>query len=485
MGGMIRRGPRWMFLMAVATAIMLSATACENWTQYMGHPSLDGNASAEHTINKNNVGTLQESFRVAAGAPDAQVLTPTVSDGIVYASSVRPDGTAELVASLEIAGDTCTGTPKVCPTLWHADLPTLSDNPIPAPPLIANHIVYESVFDNDLSGGQTFAFDANGVTNCSGSPKACQPLWSAPGGAVFGPNVDAGHLFVTALSFDHATDQYTARLEELDAMGVDNCGGTPKVCQPRWTAPIISLSTPSIANGKVYVAGAINGARLVAVYDEAGTTSCAGSGSSRVCQPLFTAALPLGMMTGSVAVSGNVFYYAIEPDFPNSGQLVAFDANGVTNCAGAPAPVCQPLWTGTLTGVTRNSTPAVAGGRVYVVSTPAIQQTVTASVVDVFDAAGTAGCTGTPVVCAPLMTALDSSANDLATSPTIANGLLYVGGRAFDASGSLGCIHTGTPPITCAPLWNVPNGLASNTTIVDATVIAGGSDGFVHVYRLP
>ncbi len=483
MSGTGQRGPRrGVAVAAMGVALLLVATACQNWAQYMGHPNLDGNDAAEHTINKNNVGTLQESFRIAAGPGDHTVLTPTVSDGVVYAASVGPDGDAQLVAALEIAGDTCTGMPRVCPTLWRADLPG-GDNPVPSPPLVANHIVYESVTGSALDSGQLLAFDADGLTNCSGTPRVCQPLWSATVTDPFGPNVDGGHLFAIAASFDPVTGQANGRLEEFDPMGVDNCQGTPKVCQPRWTAAIQSQSTPSIANGKVYVPGAINGARVIAVYDEAGSTSCSGSGSSRVCQPLFTASLPHGNPQGSASVANGVVYYATS--FSNPGQVLAFDGNGVTNCAGALAPVCQPLWAGTLTGDPLYTTPAVAGGRVYVVSTPTTPQAGGFGVVDVFDAAGSAGCTGSPVVCAPLMTALDSSANDFATSPTVANGVLYMGGRAFDALGGLGCIPTGTPPITCAPLWNVPNGLVSNTTIVDANVLVGGTDGFVHVYRLP
>ncbi len=43
---------------------------------------------------------------------------------------------------------------------------------------------------------------------------------------------------------------------------------------------------------------------------------------------------------------------------------MAFDANGKTDCSGAPA-VCSPLWTGVTTGLQEGTT-AIANGRIYV-----------------------------------------------------------------------------------------------------------------------
>ena len=46
-------------------------------------------------------------------------------------------------------------------------------------------------------------------------------------------------------------------LYAFDANGVTNCSGTPKVCQPLWTAPLstgdITSRSPIVANGVVYV----------------------------------------------------------------------------------------------------------------------------------------------------------------------------------------------------------------------------------------
>ncbi len=45
--------------------------------------------------------------------------------------------------------------------------------------------------------------------------------------------------------------------DAFDANGVSNCSGTPKVCQPLWTGHTASpeSGSPAIANGKVYAGG--------------------------------------------------------------------------------------------------------------------------------------------------------------------------------------------------------------------------------------
>ena len=64
-------------------------------------------------------------------------------------------------------------------------------------------------------------------------------------------------------------------ISAFDANGATNCSGTPKVCQPLWTsAPSAGFdSSPSIANGVVY-ASALND-KLYA-FDANGTTITLG-----------------------------------------------------------------------------------------------------------------------------------------------------------------------------------------------------------------
>ena len=47
-------------------------------------------------------------------------------------------------------------------------------------PSIANGMVFFSIFSTDVNDVALEAFDANGNTNCSGTPKTCRPLWTGP-----------------------------------------------------------------------------------------------------------------------------------------------------------------------------------------------------------------------------------------------------------------------------------------------------------------
>jgi outer membrane protein assembly factor BamB len=139
-------------------------------------------------------------------------------------------------------------------------------------------------------------------------------------------------------------------------------------------------------------------------------------------------------VVSSPAVAGGVVYVCSSDD-----KLYAFDAMGAANCS--PGVVtCQPLWTAT-TGARIVSSPAVAGGVVYVGSDERSSPAVANGVVYVgsndhrlyaFDAAGTVNCTGTPTTCTPLFSA---DVGDVAeSSPAVANGMVYIGGagtRAF------------------------------------------------------
>ena len=83
-------------------------------------------------------------------------------------------------------------------------------------PAVANGVVYVGSGDDKL-----YAFDAPGNTNCSGMPRICSPLWTAPTGAAVdsSPAVANGVVFVG--SFDH-------HLYAFDAAGNLGCSGTPK-----------------------------------------------------------------------------------------------------------------------------------------------------------------------------------------------------------------------------------------------------------------
>jgi hypothetical protein len=440
--GVTKVGPRVLTVAGLAIVLLL-ATACQDWTQFMGNAALNGNASGENIIGITNVTSLSDvwTLPITAGAPTTGV---TTSGGTLFTTS-----SSSLVAADAYGQTNCSGSPKICQPLWTA--PLLSGPGGTSQPLVSNHVVYES--SEGASTGQLAAYDANGVTNCSGSPKVCQPLWTAPARSTSGPNIDGGTLFIV----DHATQA----LQAYDANGVTNCSGSPTVCLPLWTAPVASNSVPSIADGKVYVATNSGASPAVVVFDEAGTTNC--SGSPKVCQPLFTGALPANT-SGSVDVSGGVAYV-------NPGKLVALSASGTTNCSGSPL-VCQPVWTGE-TG-SGDDTPAVAGGRVYTDGGPV------PGVFWAYDAAGITNCTGTPKVCTslfngPLATVVGRSA------PLVTNGIVFLGGQAWDAAGVVDCPPG--PPF-CSPVWHTSFVGAASPTVSNGTLYVRDGSGTVHAFQL-
>ena len=154
----------------------------------------------------------------------------------------------------------------------------------------------------------------------------------------------------------------------------------------------------------------------------------------------------------------------------NDHKLYAFDATGTTGCGGTPK-TCGPLWTGatTLTDVVASS-PAVANGVVYV---GADDHRLWA-----FDAAGSIGCSGVPKTCVALWTANTGSA--VVSSPAVANGVVYVGSSdnrlyAFDAAGNVSC--SGTPK-ACKALWSLTTGAVvdSSPAVANGAIYVGSND---------
>jgi outer membrane protein assembly factor BamB len=132
-----------------------------------------------------------------------------------------------------------------------------------------------------------YAFDAAGLTNCSGTPKACGPLWTgATGAPIFSsPAVASGVVYI-------GSDD--TKVYAFDAAGQSGCSGAPLTCQPLWTGLTGGSveSSPAVADGVVYV-----GSRDFSLYafDARGAVDC--SGTPKLCAPLWSA------KTGNVVFS--------------------------------------------------------------------------------------------------------------------------------------------------------------------------------------
>jgi outer membrane protein assembly factor BamB len=393
--------------------------------------------------------------------------SPAVAFGKVYVVGGFGSAAAR-VEAFDAAGNAgCAGTPKTCSPLWTStSLGDLGGQPVSSPAVV-DGVVYVGGTDHAL-----FAFDAAGTTNCSGVPKTCSPLWtSTSGGEAFAsPVVSRGRVYVSTGN---------GALYAFDAAGTTNCSGVPKTCAPLWTAPsgsygTISRSSPAVANGLVYLGvdptlpGSLFGG--LAAFDADGTRNC--SGLPKTCAPLWVAPVQ-GFVSSSPAVSNGVAYLA-NNNPGGSSALFAFDATGGTgHCSGATATkTCTPLWTGPLSSSSESS-PAVAYGIVWIGDGNGR--------LFAFDAAGNINCAGTPKTCTPRWSATPTPAAAINfSSPTIANGVVYIGLEndscctgpvslagaglfAFDATGDMNCSGV---PVTCTPLWSVPNQQVFSSPVV-------------------
>ena len=151
--------------------------------------------------------------------------------------------TSGLLRAFDATGMTnCSGSPKTCMPLWTAEVSPSTSNPTDTPALAYGHVYVG-----------TAVYDASGVTNCSGTSTVCEPLWNTSG---------TGLEPIVANGIEFSGGAVPIRggqplpLNAFDANGISQCSGTPKVC-----APLESIdpggflaSSPAIANGALYVA---------------------------------------------------------------------------------------------------------------------------------------------------------------------------------------------------------------------------------------
>jgi outer membrane protein assembly factor BamB len=367
-----------------------SSPAVANGVVYVG--SFDGKLYAYAVGCDWDGGSCDPLWTADAGAATATHIysSPAVVNGVVYVGSA--DYKLYAFDANGVTG--CTGAPKTCDPLWTS---VVTGDTVTGAPAVVNGVVYVGSDD-----GKLYAFDAAGVTGCSGTPKTCDPLWtSVVAGGGFDTSAPAVSNGVVYVGSDDG------KLYAFDAAGVTGCSGSPKICDPLWTAALGSIySSPAVANGVVYV-GSFDDGKLYA-FSAAGVTGC--SGSPKTCNPLWTGATGGYIDTSSPAVANGVVYVG-----SNDGKLYAFSAAGVTGCSGSPK-TCNPLWTA-VTGDSVQSSPAVANGVVYVGSYD--------NNLYAFDAAGVSHCSGSPKTCSPLRAF--ATGGSVRSSPAISNGVVYVG----------------------------------------------------------
>jgi hypothetical protein len=240
-------------------------------------------------------------------------------------------------------------------------------------------------------------------------------------------------------------------IEVYDGAGKDHCaGGPPAQCTPLWRYAGGNTDNSLISGHTLFGWG-----NVTAAYDADGQTNCAGT--VRTCSPLRTYVRDddNAVIVG-VTATADVLYALAHKCLPDSLEcrhadpisgVIAYDAHGVTNCAGTPV-VCHPLWSswGTRPGYVFVPI-AVAAGRVYLTE---------AGDILVFDAAGTTNCGGTPKTCAPIATIAASDWGDalpiaggtafLSPSWSLSQPLVYL--DAYDAAGGTTPLWSSSAPVT-------------------------------------
>jgi hypothetical protein len=220
------------------------------------------------------------------------------------------------------------------------------------------------------------AFDAAGVTNCSGNPKTCTPLWSDPFPAVFGPPAASadGRLFLALMRSNGtnrvaAFDEYGGLVTQSAALGSTQLfgpalsgsavGGTLVVS--RWnantsTATLVALDATTVGGLGTWTSSALGGTEPPSVPALSAARTFVANSAGRLlafklsgcgaatCDPVWrSAALGSGNSVAPIVAGGIVFHAAnAVADARGLAQIYGFDEAGMLSCSGSPK-VCSPL----------------------------------------------------------------------------------------------------------------------------------------------
>lgn len=313
---------------------------------------------------------------------------------------------------------------------WQAQLGSIV---VSSSPAVVNDVVYIASTD-----GRLWAYPATGC----GQSLCTKPLWTSTslGQVLDSPTVVNGMAYVGSQTSASSNDG------KLDAFSATGCGAP--VCAPLWQGlagtESILQSSPAVAKGNVFV-GAHDG--KLYVFN-------AGGCGAPTCLPTWTATTG-GPIESTPTISGNVLYVGSD-----DGKLYAFAASGCN------APVCTPKWTGALPGAAFDSSPAVSDNVVYIAGQHGVA------------AFKASGC-GRRSACKPLWRAANDT-DFFNGSPAIHNGHVFVGVESeLNVYAAAGC---GKP--TCNPLWiDFGDGeqavIASSPTVANGVVYAGRNTGEV------
>ncbi|MEO7060429.1 MAG: PQQ-binding-like beta-propeller repeat protein [Lapillicoccus sp.] len=445
--------------------------AASDWPQLHHGPDRTGFQPGETRVTTTTVPHLREVRRYLTGSGGN--LPPLLADGVLYTV-----GTGRLQAFDATGRVGCAGVPVVCSPLWSVPSTFFQALTVGAGRVVATGSTGVYVYD---------------ATACRTSPASCRPLWTTSTHTTTGPAFVAGGgsplvsgttLYVPGYGQSQALAAGGAYVAAFDLLGASGCSGTPVVCAPIWTTTgpggiWVNNGSPAVVGNRLYLAS-----DALFAFAADGTTRCAGA--PRVCRPTSTGVLPTAIDSSAVsapAVSGGRVFVPL-----GNGPLAAFDAAGSLGCSTVGGVnTCRPLWTSTLQS--GRGTPAVAGGRVYVVRGGR-------SVLQAYDAAGVAGCSGAAGArtCAPVWGSSDNPSSFFLSSrsPVVGGGVVYAVAddgsvSAYDAQGRRHCATSGGSRV-CSPIWSALTGFAPGDAVEvsNGVVIVNLSQvGYLLAYGLP
>lgn len=433
--------------MSWGLAILVVATAGCAWATPRFDRTNTGANPFETRITAAAVGELAPTFRTDAepvGYPGATVL---VHGRDLFAGGGVGAGIHYRSYRLDRTDLDCTDTAvPVCGPRWRTE---------------------EVAGDASLQEGRLFVGSAVypvEPTSCTGTQPLCAPERTlTPLGAARAGDGTVPFDRMTFRSVHVPTGGFieTEYLNGYDAAGIVGCDADS--CEPVWSILVTAV-------GHQWSAGTAVTADRVFVKGEYGSVDGYDASGDLVWQ---TERFASFAWDDAVIVNGHRLIITATRDGEELPRVLAFDLASASGCTGVPVR-CAPVWQSAPISDASHTAPGVAGNRVFVAS----DATVLGFALD------DARCPAEG--CAPVWTAELGTA--VATAPTIANGVVYVGTsdgvRAYDATGTLGC--TGGLPRVCTSRWSaLPGSDVRPPVVLAGRVMVADADGAVHVFALP
>jgi hypothetical protein len=437
----------------VLTVLALAATssACQ-WMSSGFDASGSADNSTETQINSSNVASLQVEWQ-ASPPPGANEFGPMVASGNTLFTTSRVlhgnGPTTSILQAYSANGTTgCSGAPRVCSPLWTAPGPAMGSL------MAVGGVVYVD------AGGTLEAYDAAGVQNCSGSPVVCLPLWSGTGDG-------------SSLIYEDGR-VYAVNGSEIDAYATDgsSCSGSPVVCHPVATYDTDFCHTSTDQPCVVTALAADQDRLYAAVGDDepfdTGVTGPSGQDIVIDAQYQFVAAYDLTGTRSDPLWTASTNAQAHGAFWPTATGLM--DVGRHVYTSGDPTNVYSSF-NGDFFGLSSFSGDGTTDWQSNNLSGPLAAST---DAVFAFGAHGVVACglaLGCPGVTPhPLRSyATDFQPNQIA----IGDDVLLVGDGpqldAFDATGAKNC--SGTPTV-CTPLTQVT--LPSNASQLTSVIVTNG-----------